>query len=51
MIDVHQNLTVLSRLVFARKVACEISKIATFDSRRHRTALSPRAFSRLSPET
>ena len=51
MIDVHQNLTVLSRLVFAQKVACEISKIATFDSRRHRTALSPRAFSRLSPET
>ena len=25
MIDVNQNLTVLSRLVFALKVACEIS--------------------------
>ena len=27
MIDVHQNLTVLSRLVFALKVACEIFKL------------------------
>ena len=26
MIDVHQNLTVLSRLVFALNVVCEISK-------------------------
>ena len=50
-IDVHQNLTVLSRLAFALKVACEISYITTFDSWRHRTALSPSAFRRLSPET
>ena len=42
--DIHQNLTVLSRLVFALNVMCEISW-------RHQTALSPSAFRRLSPET
>ena len=48
MIDFHQILTVLSRLVFEGCVRNFI--ITTFDSWRHRTALSPSAFRRLSSE-
>ena len=52
MIDVHQNLTVLSRLVFALKVACEFHKLPHFTrdvtGRHYRPVLSDVSLPRLS---